>query len=308
MGESRASPSPGDDYMWEAVKSEVVVIDPFASDFQRSVFPLMIRRGVDDDGTAEGTAFCVAQLADGQAIFATARHVVECLDAPDDDPQRVDAFLVVPRGADSDEARQEMIPLHVTQAAFSDRYSDVALLWLNVNDGPAAGLELRALGVSLSEPALGDDCVGLGYPQEKAPWQYVLCASSGLVEEVHPRQRDSSLSTFPSFRTNGKYLHGMSGGPIISSSARRVIGVIAHGMEDPTTGYGACLAGIMELSLTLHAVDGSEHTLRGHELISRQIIGGGDDHGSVELTRSPDGVELWWPRTPSAATPLPTPE
>jgi hypothetical protein len=88
----------------------------------------------------------------------------------------------------------------------------------------------------------------------------------------------------------------MSGGPIISASTGRVIGVISHGIDEPATGYGACLAGIIELPLTLRGVDGSEHTFRGHELVSRKLIQG--DHGNVELTRSPDGVVLTWRQAP----------
>jgi hypothetical protein len=201
------SASSSDGFMFEYALSEVLTIDPFRSDLQTSVVPLMVRRDLADDGKAEGTAFCVAHLTSGEAVFVTARHVVECLDGPDG----IDAFLVLPRDTKSDEARHDLQPVHVQRVALSDRFSDVALLVVNISDGPTAGLGLRPFAISLGEPAVGQDCVGLGYPQEQGQYVYNLCAASGVVEEVHPDQRDSALSTFPSFRTTGKYLHGMSG-------------------------------------------------------------------------------------------------
>ena len=264
MGDLSES-SPPDGFMFEYAESEVVVVDLLGSDIPTYVVPLMVQRGVDDDGRAEGSAFCIASFTSGQAIFVTARHVVECLYGHED----FRAFIVLPRGLDSDEARLDPQPVPVQLVSLPpDSFSDVALLVVNVADGPTPAYATH-LEVSLGEPALGQDCVGLGYPQEpeRGTGQYILCAATGVIEEVHPNRRDNAMSTFPSFRTTGKYLHGMSGGPIIGANGR-VIGVIAHGMDSPTTGYGACIAGIIELRVTLRGEDGTERKVQVAELVS----------------------------------------
>jgi hypothetical protein len=53
---------------------------------------------------------------------------------------------------------------------------------------------------------------------------------SGKVVEVKPVRRDSGLLSFPCFRVDAEYDHGMSGGPIFDASGR-VCGVVCSGAD-----------------------------------------------------------------------------
>jgi len=64
------------------------------------------------------------------------------------------------------------------------------------------------------------------------------------------------------------------------------------GWTRQTTGYGACIAGIIELRVTLRGEDGTERKVQVAELVSKRIIVDEPEH--VELIRSPDGVVLNW--------------
>lgn len=136
--------------------------------------------------------------------------------------------------------------------------------------------------------------MALGYPQNLHEHLYILQASRGRIEEVHPQQRDTSFVDFPSFRTTGRYLSSMSGGPIIADD-KNVIGVVSTGTDTSDgqpLGYGACVASILELSINILDGNGVRRDFRIPDLLREGYIKRGD--GDLEMTRTPDGVELRW--------------
>lgn len=113
------------------------------------------------DLSLEDTAFCIGTFANGEAIFVTARHVVRAL--ADTDTIEA-AYIMLPRsGVPWSALNIHAVPLKVLATA--DTHSDVAVFDVNVNDNPATrGLEIKTFPVAVSEPVVGAELVGFGYP------------------------------------------------------------------------------------------------------------------------------------------------
>jgi trypsin-like peptidase len=270
--------------------SETIAIDAIETGLHAAIVPVAFRRG-GADLSAEGTAFCIGTLANGEALFITAAHVVDCLVGADD----IACFVGLLRATEGQSPQHDLYPFRVEHLSYSSQFCDVAMIMANV--GPTAVQGLRHLRLSFSEPVVGQKCVGLGYPQTTGGFAYTLTATQGVIEEVHPARRDSSLSTFPSFLTTGNYLRSMSGGPILGADGY-VIGVISSGYDhDPqsetATGYGACIGAIIEFKIGLHADDGQLHEFTTADLAVRQVISVRQDD-DLSLTRDSDGVVLNW--------------
>jgi hypothetical protein len=129
--------SPPVDFMFIHADSEAQIVDAVESGLQTTVVPVMFRRG-GTEVTTEGSAFCVSHLANGEAIFVTARHVIECLGGAHD----LAAFIVLPRGTENNEARRDLQGIPVQQISLSDTFSDVALMMVNTENAATAGLRL----------------------------------------------------------------------------------------------------------------------------------------------------------------------
>lgn len=279
-----------------------------AHSMRASVVPVLLRHA---GGRLEilGTAFCIlASSATGEAVYATAAHVIDCLDpdrqAGDSTPDTgIEPFILLPRPEGDSWIDKDLHGVRVVQICKAITYSDVALLVVNFDDGATAGLNLRQFPLSFAEPVVGRKTMALGYPQIQGRLSDELVASHGQIEEVHPCQRDRSLSTFPTFRTTGNYPHGMSGGPIFDDGdsdgetrqLARVIGMVSSGMDtsdDAPMGYGASVASLMEIKVDLHVDDGSLHELSIADLVAMGSIHRSDHN--VTLRRSDEGVTLSW--------------
>lgn len=277
-------------YAFSFDESETIDVDIDASGTQTTVVPILFRKAKTQI-IAQGTAFCISCLASGEAIYVTANHVVERLLSESD----IEPFLLLPRGVDSAEERNDLRGVRIQQVSRTTVFGDVALVVANIyeSDLPVTD-KLRGMPLTLDSPVVGEYCMALGYPQQARLIAYSLVASRGMIEEVHPSRRDSALSTFPSFRTTGLYRAGMSGGPIIDIRGR-VVGVIAHGTEaeDPKLvyGYGATIAALAELRLDLIANDAGRREYTFTELVQMRVF---DIDGAVTLHRDEDGVTLDW--------------
>lgn len=288
---------------------ETVAVDPeTARRLRISVVPVLFRY---EETRVEmvGTAFCIyASPTTGEAVFVTASHVVDPLD-PDrvegvSQPEiDIEAFVVLPTPVDPEDFHGVRIHTVIRSLTFSD----VAILLLNLNDCQTADLNVKVLRISFAEPIVGRHTMALGYPQLQGEVRYHLVASRGQIEEVHPSRRDRSLSTFPSFRvTGGSYLHGMSGGPIFDNgspegrpdrpSEASVIGVVSSGFETPNgdvaIGYGASIAGILEMELDVRGEDGSLHHLSMNDFLATGAVL--RTAHEVTFHRCGDGVTLVW--------------
>ena len=65
-------------------------------------------------------------------------------------------------------------------------------------------------------------------------YKHVKHSRTGVVKEIHERQRDSSLLRFPCFETDVRYEGAMSGGPVFSQS-EYVVGMVCSSLSYPST-------------------------------------------------------------------------
>jgi hypothetical protein len=179
------------------------------------------------------------------------------------------------------------VPLKVVSSAHT--HSDMAAFMVNVNDDPQTrGLEIKTLPVAISEPAVGAECLGFGYPQQKGVLSFTMIAARGVIEEVHPRMRDSSFVTWPSFRTDASFDFGTSGGPVFDADGN-VIGVVSTSFTDFS--YAALTGGLMELKVDLHCANEQIRELSIGELMEMDVVA---TYGQAILRRDSDGVVLQW--------------
>lgn len=242
----------------------------------------------------QGSAFCVAKVENDQAIFVTAKHVIEpILDNPE-----IRAHVLLPNGPETN-GHRSLMGVEIFGISAAETHNDAALLIANtrkVNRLNAELFRLFVMRVKFTEPQIGQPCMALGYPQEPGTSDYKMYASRGIIEETHPTRRDRSLSTFPTFRTDALYKHGMSGGPVIDTSGR-AIGLISHGYEageaENVTGYGACLGAILEMQVPLLDTEGKVNDTSVIQLADMGYLSSVNDPPTT-LRRTDDGITLSW--------------
>ena len=283
-------------YTFNFENSEFIDVDIEAAGFQTTVVPVLFREK-KTEVSAQGTAFCIAAFANGEAIFATATHVIQQLDGAKD----IEPFVLLPRDLGTPAGRKDLRGVRVHQISLAGSYSDVALLVVNIQQSEIPVTQrLKILPLTLNIPRQRENCMAVGYPQNRGALSYQLTASRGTIEEIHPTQRDRALSTFPSFRTTASYLPGMSGGPIIDTNGY-VVGIVSHGTDatdhSAVTGYGACVAALTELRLDLHDDSEQLREFTFNELVAMKAFR--IEESTVILSRREDGVTLSWNGTPN---------
>ncbi|HTX07491.1 MAG TPA: serine protease [Solirubrobacteraceae bacterium] len=269
-------------------------VDVVASGMGPAVVPLILRWDRDDRTVhSQGTAFCLAGFTSGDALFATARHVVAELAGQE---ERVEPFLLIPNARDP----SNLIGVQITQVRLASTYSDVALLVARPSEAVVPVVTPKILQLTFAPPRVGENTMALGYevPALGQPGvikvSYELKAARGEVVEVHERRR-GGLVDFPSFRTTGLYKHSMSGGPIIDTDGL-VVGIISTGYETsepPPIGYGACTGALAELTVELTNDESVVEELSVARLADLGILGAGGIE--LRLDRDEKGVTLSWP-------------
>jgi S1-C subfamily serine protease len=280
--------------------SRSVVIRPIRADLLTMVVPVAFRSVSSQEMLGQGTAFSLMALASGDALFATARHVV----APFDGNPDIEPLLLLPAGTADQASADRLVGVRISQAAWIDSFCDVALFRVDlrsVTDVPFEGL-IKRLPLGIGEPAVGSTTVALGYTAlqfgEDMGFDRELRASLGTIEEVHNDKRDSSLSTFPTFRTDGLYPSGMSGGPVLDERGR-VIGVVSDGMDNPMDpgvtayGYAAQVGALMELAIDLRDDRGQVNEWSMPRL-ARSALLAVEQGSPLHVARDADGVTLIW--------------
>jgi S1-C subfamily serine protease len=247
----------------------------------------------DGQLSGEGTAFCLARFTNGEAVFATANHVIrEIADRPE-----VDAFLLFRRDLINKEVERSWVQVPIRSISYATTNSDVALLVVNVSEFSLDVTELKWFPITFGRPQEGQYCVGLGYPQAgKGSVNYDLRASRGEIEQIYPNKLTTAeLGNYPSFLTNGLYEPAMSGGPIVDESGG-VIGIIAHGMDtepELVTGFGSSIGAIGELRVRLHNDTGERQEMTIPQLVEMGVLRQ-SDRAILRLDRNEDGVTLTW--------------
>jgi hypothetical protein len=135
----------------------------------------------------------------------------------------------------------------VTKVVFS-RFTDIAFPHLTHPIGAVPGFVWRGVKMRLAPPPVGARIVGFGYHNPRitvtetaggspqVEWHDSPVTTVGEVLEIYPQRRDSSMLTFPCYRTSARFEHGMSGGPVFNDQGE-LCGLICSGGETEADYY-----------------------------------------------------------------------
>ncbi len=132
--------------------------------------------------------------------------------------------------------------LWYTEKVYRSPHTDIAILFLSPVKGSesAAAYEWKHAPIlSMKPPKVGETIWGFGYPSsesqvERLPdrirvnWKDKPSITTGEVIEVHDEFRDRGMLKFPCFRTNARFDHGMSGGPVFNDRGE-LCGLVCSG-------------------------------------------------------------------------------
>lgn len=212
---------------------------------QRAIMPIVIRRG--NVYEVAGTAFAISY-----EIFLTAAHVV----ADQGRARMEEAQLLYVGGRNPDgNFMGGFLPVVKVQLYAA---CDIALLWARFPLSDDSELALSLLPISFQPPKVGDACVALGYTAgltfdvdavgtDRMTLAPKLNASTGAVEDVFLKSRDTSLMRFPCYQVSARFDAQMSGSPVLSGGVgqQRVTGVVATGWEHSEPGMQTGFASLL---------------------------------------------------------------
>lgn len=205
-----------------------------------------------------GTGF----VAYGNGLLVTAAHVLQaasdlairsrCKDGSYYNHYELYAIYVGDeRGPDMSSSIGGLVPIdHV----WAPKELDIGFAWLRLptripDDLP---LPLRQVRIRPGVPRIGAKVCAIGYYRMEGSFDDAnpaiinyaqqTAVSKGIVQEVHPEYRDKGMLNFPCFRTDARFDHGMSGGPIFDETGN-VVGVVCSGTtglkSNSYTSYGS---------------------------------------------------------------------
>ena len=207
------------DLVADFADADFVAIGPLPHPTQMAIMPVVAMKG--DYVRAVGTCFAISS----QGLVLTARHVIENALEIDGEGKIADPDMGIgvlyAAETGEDDKLGGLLParkLHFTTDL------DIALMQLNLPIARATGRPLCMPGLRLGTriPRVGEQCAGIGY--HAMEWQRATgirthhvkqkyAASQGCVRELHLNKRDDLLMKFPCFRTDCRFVGGMSGGP-----------------------------------------------------------------------------------------------
>ena len=141
---------------------------------------------------------------------------------------------------ESNECFGGLLPIH---RVHSSENLDIAFCFLNrpIIDGKPLWFPILPLSPGI--PKVGEHLLGIGYhgmkgetvPQTGDSQPVIKYAertalTTGQITQVYPEKRDMVMAPWPCFRTDARFEHGMSGGPIINERGG-VCGVICSAMD-----------------------------------------------------------------------------
>lgn len=242
-----------------------------------------------------GTAFAIA----ASGVFVTARHVIDTwVDEFGDRTHTGTAGLYVlyesdrvvahPNGEDASLGG----PLAVGSISCHPT-SDLAVLHAQTPYVEGQPVTFPILELTVALPRIADHCVAVGYARMhldgavhprigenrdliSVDYDRQLAATRGVVENVHPVQRDTFRLTWPCFLIDARYDKGMSGSPVLNAEGR-VVGVVCSStppvFDQPFTSYATLTADLLPLHLQ---VAGTADSVLIADLLGGEIDGFGD--------------------------------
>ncbi|MBN1777451.1 MAG: trypsin-like peptidase domain-containing protein [Clostridiales bacterium] len=227
--------------------------------FQTSVFPIIH----DNEKSLDllGTAFCISS----NGFLLTAKHVLKDLTDKKEregvvkngviDFTELNLYVLYCTNIVLVEGQYFGGLLPITNITYSNE-SDIALLTIDIPTIDDVRVPLMQFTLSPGIPKLYQQTMAIGYSKKLVTFNGDLSrfqrtinnslnASKGEIVEIYGNKRDSILLKFPCFRTNARYDHGMSGGPIISVNGG-VIGIITMSLstedsQEPYYSHGVLL-------------------------------------------------------------------
>jgi hypothetical protein len=114
--------------------------------------------------------------------------------------------------------------------------------------------------------------------------------TTGQITEVYPEKRDMAMAPWPCFRTDARFEHGMSGGPIINEHGGVCSGV--SGIED-SEGYisfGSLLWLALGIQLELASGDGAKpEKVSLYDLIQKGYVDSDETIANVKVVVEQSG-------------------
>lgn len=230
----------------------------FGNAIQQCVLPLVVK--IDDKIQPVGTGFIV----NASGLFVTAAHVLEAaanfaVRHRRDDGTYYNHYefyaLYASNKAipDSDNTLGGLLPIDYVWAP---QELDIGFGWLRLprNVQNNSLLPLNPIRIRVAVPKVGDKITAIGYYKMDGAiregsvadieYSQKTAISRGVVREVHPEYRDKGMLSFPCFRTDARFDHGMSGGPVFDESGS-VIGVVCSSSDasesSSFTSYGSLI-------------------------------------------------------------------
>ena len=157
---------------------------------------------------------------------------------------------------------------------------DVALLELIPTHPLPRDFTWRLPKLQLTPPKVGVRVQAIGYPHSLIRehsndkwWEQTPVVSTGIVREVHVRQRDAGMNRFPCFQTDARFDGGMSGGPVFTAD-KSLCGIVCSSLPpsdvaDEHASYASLLWPLMGLYVSAEpgSVESTE-LVRFRDLVS----------------------------------------
>jgi hypothetical protein len=184
---------------------------------------------------------------------------------------------------------------------------DISLCWLRPAVRNGQPMRFPIVRLSPGAPAVGAPIAGIGYyameggevgdegdGNQSITYKQNTATTRGCVVEVYLQQRDAGMLSFPSFQTDARFDHGMSGGPIFNALGT-VCGVICSSSPQLEDGqghisYGSLIWPIFGITFEAALEPGGElQAITIAELTARQVIQVDNSYECVRVVQLEDG-------------------
>jgi S1-C subfamily serine protease len=273
----------------------------FQTQIQEGVMPLLAKDG--DSFVIVGTGFIISHFG----LMMTATHVIEYAESfkirtLNDAGEYYDhtemfAFFISRQG---ERLIGDLIPIQ--KVWYCDEH-DIGLCFLQETHFEGKRVYFPQFILSPGIPKEGERIIAFGYPYNKVEANSDLIKyfhknayARGHIIKVHEKQHDFGKFNFPCFRTEARFDHGMSGGPIFNENGK-VCGVVCSGLAPSEEGQEYFSIGsLMGIALTIEldlAFNGDTNTedLTLYDLVERGFVATDETikHVGIKIRESKEG-------------------